>query len=189
LLRVARELEARHPELFAGFRPLDDAELRAACRPRTERGASDAHCIAPRGKILEARPTFVARSDSSQLQLTRADGTIEWHAPLGPPDADGTRRAAYPAERAELAPGRVYLWSVVDPAGLAFCTADFEIAGAQESERFVAARACIEREAPAALRDVLVAHLALRFGLVAEASRAASAAGDRRLLDTLAPSP
>jgi hypothetical protein len=169
---AALDLAEARPDLFRGFRPVGPADpLPPSLAQR--RGALAQ--FAPAGRILDPRPRFrwegvpgVARW---RVALLTDEGDPIWEA-----DAEGAD-LAYPSGRPDLDPGRRYLWDVSGegPLGPAGGRRAFDVASTEERDRFAEASREIDRLAPARLRPLLRAHLALRRGLYAAAEEEAAA--------------
>jgi len=175
LLRgVAEGLGAERPALFAGFRPLTGKELGA--RPPVSRG--DIALGFPAGELLERRPVF---------QWRPAPGVTEWRVTLRRQEGNRLWAASsrestlpYPSNRPELEPGGKYLWEVVGkgPLGTVEGAQAFAVATEEGRLRFEDARGEIERVADRRLVPLVIAHYAIRRGLLGQAERAARAAWD-----------
>ncbi|MCI0589664.1 MAG: hypothetical protein L0323_22845 [Planctomycetes bacterium] len=163
LVASTKALARAHPELFGDFAPLSRGE-RLAPLPAVRAGAPS--LVYPAGRILETRPTFRWTAGAGEAEreiVLRAAGGAVVHrlrAPASPLE--------YPADAPALEPGGQYSWSLSGADERAFAVETGEERGAFES-----AVAIIRSQAPAAIRDLLIAHLALRRGLLGEAEKAA----------------
>jgi hypothetical protein len=170
LTTAAADLSASRPDLFAGFTPLDDAELADDPRVRLRGGTQ---LQAPVGTILEARPT---------LEWTTSRGGGGRHVEVHDAETDALvaeatceSPCAYPAQAQALEPGHAYAWSVTidGPFGAEVSTQRFAVASDAERTGYEEASGEIDRVVPERVRELVRAHVALRRGLDAEASRAA----------------
>jgi hypothetical protein len=183
LAAAAAELARVEPSL-AGFRPLDAAE-RDAVESAVARGGLVV--LAPAGRTGSSRPALrwrpVPGASSYDVVVTGEDGRDAWKGTSSGPSAT--------VAGAELPPG-AYVATVKSRGPVASETGrrSFEVVGGAERARHEAARAAIASRAPADLKDLLHAHLALRDGWWSEAEEAARAAAaaapdDRVARDTL----
>jgi hypothetical protein len=169
---AARELAVADPQLFAAFRPLSAGE-RASAGSALQRG--DLVLLHPSGTVLDPRPSFrwepVSGIREWEVTLSKADGTRLWSAKTPEP------RLEFPASEAALEPGARYLFEVAGegPLGRSESGRTFGAAGEESRSAFARARDAIARRTPAPLRDLLVAHLALRGDHWLEAEAAARA--------------
>jgi hypothetical protein len=174
LVACARTLVRERPELFQGFVPLASAE-RLADVPRV-RGGDEVTLVRPAANILEDRPEFVweavAGASSYTVTVFRSDGKELWRRPVA---ADAGQHLAYPQDEASLARGAVHSWKVSceGPLGSVSNRRPFTVHFEQEVGRFAAQARAIESVSPAELRPLLLAHIAIRAGLLLEAERAA----------------
>jgi hypothetical protein len=168
LTKAAGDVVIRHPDLFPGFTPLDAETLKAA-RPDAAGGGIAA--IGPREVVLSTRPTFrwhaSGRAQVHTLALKGADGKEAWSKRI---DGVGT---PFPADAPELARGSSWTWSVKArrQTGPVEGTLSFRVAGEEEAKRFEAQAKAVREIAPASVADLLLAHVALRAGLLEEAER------------------
>jgi hypothetical protein len=157
-----------------GFRPLDHAERLAPALLPKRGGALP--LLRPAGKVLEPRPEFrwerVPAVAAWTVSLSTADGTLLWS------EKAAGDRLPFPATREALRPGARYLVEVRGEGPLGTETARRVFAVASEKERtdYETTFKAIDTRAPAALRPLLEAHLALRAGLAAVAAAPARAA-------------
>lgn len=157
-----------------GFRPLDHAERLAPALLPKRGGALP--LLRPAGRVLEVRPEIrwerVPGIGAWTVSLSTADGTPLWS------ETAAGDRLPFPAAREALRPGARYLVAVrgEGPLGTETARRVFAVAAEKERSDFEAGLKAIDARAPAALRPLLKAHLALRAGLSAEAEAPARAA-------------
>lgn len=172
LVAQVERLALAVPEHFRAFKTLDEAE-RVSATPSTTRG-TQVTLLHPRGSILEIRPAFRWRAPPGVsdigIQVLSAEMSVVWERRV---DASPW---GYPEDVAALVPGRTYL------CRLSFATAfteresvlgEFTVATIAARTAFVAASAEIEARVPETLRDLVLAHFAIRMGFLAEAEAAA----------------
>jgi hypothetical protein len=187
LRESAAGLVAARPDLFAGFRPLDRAELLAAESP-ARRGAGGP--VYPAETILETRPTF--RWDRASgitrwsVTLRTSEGNALWSR-----DAGAVTTLAYPADAEPLVAGALYLGELTGhgPLGETSSRRAFRVAPTSDARAYSEASREIDARVPANLRALVRAHVAIRKGLLGEAERAlrealASRAGDPLVRET-----
>ena len=166
------DLTARHPTLFDAP-PLTAHELEAG-GAAPMRGGLLLH--GPTGLVLDPRPTYrfapPAGAPSSTVTLYDDAGRALWTRPA-PGDA-----LPHPPDVAPLAPGAAYAWSVAATGvlGRTEGRGAFRLATADEAARWAATVAAVEAEVAPATRALVLAHAALRAGLLEEALRRAELA-------------
>ncbi len=162
LVASAKELARAHPELFGDFAPLSHGE-RLAPLPAVRAGATS--LVYPAGRILETRPTFRWAAGPGEAEreivLRAAGGAVVYRLRARASPLE------YPADAPALEPGGQYSWALSGADERAFAVATDE-----ERAAFESAVAVVRSQAPAAIRDLLIAHLALRRGLLGEAEKA-----------------
>jgi hypothetical protein len=170
LEQAAARLAAEQPDLLRGFRPLDEAEL-AALRLPALRGGVVVH--RPRGTSIEDRPRIewehVPGAASYRVAVYGADGRTLW--------ARTTDRQSMPwPDELPALEGVAHTVEVVADAALgrAEGRASFRVARPAERRRWDEVSSYVRLRAPRHA-DALLAHLALRDGLLLEAERAAVA--------------
>ncbi|HET6201279.1 MAG TPA: hypothetical protein VFI25_00605 [Planctomycetota bacterium] len=164
LFAAAADLARSRPDLFGEFVPLSREE-RLAKGPQLRSGGLS--LVYPSGKILDSRPSFrweAASGGEDEIVLRTARGETLWRGTGRPPLLE------YPSEAPDLQPGVRYSWELSRQGRRIFATAS-----AEERAAFEAGVKGIEAKAPAPIRPLLVAHLALRAEFFAEAERAARA--------------
>jgi hypothetical protein len=173
LVAAASDLARDRPDLFGGFRPLDPQE-RPPGAGDPERGG--ARLVAPSGVVLSTRPAFrwagAPGVTRYEVSLEGRDGTTLWTRA-----AEGTE-LAYPSDASELARGTTYDWSLAFEGlvgGRTESRRAFAVATPEEARAFEEASHAVEARVAPDLRDLLLAQVALRRGLVAEAERLARA--------------
>jgi hypothetical protein len=102
-------------------------------------------------------------------------------------ERSGETTLAFPSDRPALEPGGKYLWDVAGkgPLGRVEAARAFTVATDEERRRFEDARRAIERLADHRVAPLVVAHYALRRGLLGEAERASRAAWSRDANDPI----
>lgn len=172
LAAVAGDLAAKSPDLFAGFAPVPRAE-RLAAQAMVRDGEIEVH--GPTEVVLGGRPRFAwvqsGRVRNYDLVLKGADGKTAWKKRI-----EGFA-APFPADETPLPAGSAWTWEVSGKrsTGTVRGVRTFRVASDDERTRYEAAVAAV-RARPASDRpNLVVAHLALRAGLLAEAEAAAAA--------------
>jgi hypothetical protein len=172
LVAVAKDLAARSPDLFAGFVPVPREE-RLAAQAVVRDGEIEVH--GPTEVVLAGRPRFSwaqsGRVRNYDLVLKGADGKTAWKKRI-----EGFA-APFPADEAPLAAGSAWAWEISGKrsTGTVRGVRTFRVATDDERKRYEASVAVV-RARPAADRpDLVVAHVALRAGLLEEAEAAAAA--------------
>jgi len=170
LVASAADLAVARPDLFGGFRPLRHGEDVAAALSQ-KRGALA--LFAPAGKVLDSRPAFrweaVPGVASWRVSLFTADGERLWS------EESAQSALAFPTGRAELAPGKRYIWEAAGdgPRGPEGSRRAFDVATVEERRAFDDAAREIDARAPERLRPLLRAQFALRRGCLVAAQAAA----------------
>ncbi|MFO0931888.1 MAG: hypothetical protein U1E39_04170 [Planctomycetota bacterium] len=172
LAAVAGDLAAKSPDLFAGFAPVPRGE-RVAAQAMVRDGEIEVH--GPTEVVLGGRPRFAwvqsGRVRNYDLVLKGADGKTAWKKRI-----EGFA-APFPADEAPLPAGSAWTWEVSGKrsTGTVRGVRTFRVATDDERKRYEAAVAVV-RARPASDRpNLVVAHLALRAGLLEEAEAAAAA--------------
>ena len=169
MVAAAEDLEARRPDLFRGFRPVEVAALPRRAPAELRGGIL---VTAPRERTILGRPELdwrpVAGVTAYDVTVTRPDGTSVLSARAGAPPF------AWPADAPELAPGAY----VVDVSGAAaYGRAEgrryFHVASEEERRTLSDAAKVIAGLAPPDVASLLAAHDALRRGFPDEALRLA----------------
>jgi hypothetical protein len=187
LLASARRVAAARPDLFpAGLSPLTPAEL-VVPPPPARRGGRQLTLREPCENVLGTRPSFHwSCSPATALRLTLLDANVRaaWERVV--PDPGRSQSFAFPAEEKELAPG-AWSWELAmdGPWGSVTESRAFRVPSPQEREAFEARRRAVIDRSDAAVRDLLLAHLALREGYPGEAAAPARAAARARPEDAL----
>jgi len=177
----AAALRGARPDLFGDFRPLTHEERVAPFPSSPMRSSGDVTLVYPAEAILEARPAFrwtpVPGGAGATVTLLRKGAPL-WTRRIGP----GEARCDWPPPEPELEPGAPYVWTVaVDgPLGPVQGQRSFRVAAAEQRRAFLERRAEIEARIPNELKDLVVAHVAIRAALLGEAEAAARAAHGRR---------
>jgi hypothetical protein len=171
LEEVAARLAAQRPDLFAGFRPLDARELEAGGLSALRGGVV---VVRPRGVVLDRPSTIEWRpvAGASQYRLAILSSTGE---PLETITSAGTSHP-WPIDL-PVAWGHSYLVEVATEGafGHAEGRASFRVRTAEEAAAWARATDEVRARVDADVAHLLVAHLALRRGLLEEAERAARA--------------
>lgn len=167
LADTVAQLQAEHDELFGDFSVLSDAFL--ARRREAERGG-----------LVARRPSHVLRNPKPTFVWTQRDGIEQFHVTLY--DSEGRtiwQREArgttleWPTEKL-LEPGTSYVWEVSGDAGLGEQTArrKFETISEADWRTYrLAGMEILNSKATPLQQDVLIAHFAIRMGLLQEAEQ------------------
>lgn len=164
---AAQRLAAAHPDLFAGFTLLSGPELSAT----SDRKPDGIAVNAPRETVLATRPRFrwkrTGQAKVYALTLRGGDGKDLFTQRVEALASD------LPSDRPDLARGGSYTWSVKARRGSGPVDGAlaFRVASADEAARFEAQARAVRADVPADLADLLLAHVALRAGLLEEAER------------------
>ncbi|MEW6743394.1 MAG: zf-HC2 domain-containing protein [Planctomycetota bacterium] len=176
LAELSERLAREYAGTFGGFRPLGSSE-RLSSGPGPLRSDLVALPVYPAGKILERTPAF--RWETTDPEALRQVTLVpdETGEPALTSPGRG-RSAAFPPEWKPLEPGKGYAWTVTgagSPNRPVYRW--FELAHPSLAARFERAAAILrgEGEVPAQLQEVLLAHFAVRNGLLGEAEAAARA--------------
>jgi hypothetical protein len=170
LVASAADLAVARPDLFGAFRPLRPGEEIAAALSQ-KRGALA--LFAPAGKVLDARPAFrweaVPGVASWRVSLFTADGEPLWS------EESARATLSFPTGRAELAPGKRYIWEASGdgPFGPEGSRRAFDVATVEERRVFDDAGREIDARVPARFRALLRAQFLLRHDCYAAARAAA----------------
>lgn len=172
LAQTVASLRADHPDLFGDFTLLDETFLSA--RRETERGGLVAN--KPHHTISATRPRFTwsQRDGIEQFDVTLydAEGRTIWTRQVEQAELD------YPDDEQQLTPGTSYVWEVAGDAGLGALTSrrKFDTWTAPMRERFGDALNTVRRSgAPDTQQNLVLAHFAIRLGLLQKAEDVVSA--------------
>jgi hypothetical protein len=181
LVAAARDLATSHSDLFGGFSPIGPDERAREVGSR-ERGGL--RLLSPAEVVLSTRPAFawvaVRGIAEYEVRLEREDGATLFTRTTSRPSIE------FPGDVAPLEPGARYAWTVGVDAVLGGRTESrraFEVASEAAASAFRRAAQAVAGRAPEDLRDLLVAHWALRRDLLEEAERFARAHVERHPAD------
>lgn len=172
----AAAVAARHPEMKLDLAPLTAAELSALTAPVWPCGA---FLLEPVGATATDRPTvrWLAIDGATEYQVTiegpgaalpihatTKDLAYPWPARVDPPAVGSTYTVVV---RAEVG---------AKPGDAPFARSEFTVLPAGKRASWRSLVGDVESNEPASVRDLLIAHAALRRGLFAEALRRTDAA-------------